>query len=89
MRQYIENSQPLVEVEQEYIQHKHDLITLRPGRDHAWVVRQINQALQVLHKPFPFLNVNGNSALEPIYQNQNADTVAAHLLLLGMLLAQC
>jgi hypothetical protein len=58
VRNYIENNNPLHDSEQEYIQHKQDLITLRLGRDHAWLDRAIDRALRSLHGPFPFVNVS-------------------------------
>lgn len=57
VRNYLDGNAPLHHREQEFIQYKKDLITLRPGRDHAWLDRRIERALQVLHRPFPWLNV--------------------------------
>jgi hypothetical protein len=61
VRNYIESYNPLHDSEQEYIQHKQDLITLRPGRNHARLDRAIDGALRLLHKPFPFVNVSHRS----------------------------
>ena len=58
VRNYIETNNSLHDSEQEYIHHKQDLITLRPGRDHAWLDRAIDRALRLLHRPFPFVNVS-------------------------------
>ena len=57
VRNYLETYKPLHRTEMEYIQHKQDLITLRPGRDHAWLDRSIDHTLHILDKPFPFLTV--------------------------------
>jgi hypothetical protein len=57
VRNYLETYKPLHNTEMDYIQHKHDLITLRPGRDHAWLDRSIDRSLHILNKPFPFLTV--------------------------------
>lgn len=60
VRNYLDSTAPLHYREQEFIQYKEDLITLRPGRDHAWLDRRIERALQVLHRPFPWLNVRNS-----------------------------
>lgn len=57
VRNYLESYKPLHNTEMDYIQHKEDLITLRPGRDHAWLDRSIDKSLHILDKPFPFLTV--------------------------------
>jgi hypothetical protein len=57
VRNYLETYKPLHNTEMDYIQHKADLITLRPGRDHAWLDRSINHSLHILNKSFPFLTV--------------------------------
>ena len=53
---YIRQNKPLVRRELEYIQYKDDLVTLRPGRDHAWLDRSIERVLRF--QPFPFINVS-------------------------------
>lgn len=65
VRNYLIGNAPLHHREQEFIQHKEDLITLRPGRDHAWLDRKIEQTLQVLHRPFPWLNRIFSSPVSP------------------------
>lgn len=52
---YINHNKPLVNEELEYIQYKDDLITLRPGRDHAWLDNSIERVLRSLP---PFINVS-------------------------------
>jgi len=53
---YISQNKPLIPEELEYIQHKEDLVTLRPGRDHAWLDRSIERVLRL--RLFSFLNVS-------------------------------
>lgn len=56
VRNYIEGEHWPVEGEEaSYILHKDDLVTLRPGREHAWLDRLIETMLRLLHKPFPFV----------------------------------
>jgi hypothetical protein len=38
--------------EKSYIYHKEDLITLRPGREHAWLDTIIERSLKALHCRF-------------------------------------
>lgn len=52
---YISQNKPLVRQELEYIWHKEDLVTLRPGRDHAWLDRSIEHFLRL--QPFGFIKV--------------------------------
>jgi hypothetical protein len=35
--------------EEEWIQHKEDLVTLRPGREHAWLDARIENLLRRFH----------------------------------------
>jgi hypothetical protein len=46
---YVEGQKPVYESESEYIYCKEDLITLRPGREHAWLDRSIEKFLQLAH----------------------------------------
>ena len=39
------NGGPLYEEEADFIYHKEDLITLRPGREHTWLDGVLEQAL--------------------------------------------
>lgn len=78
LRNYIEYEQPLHGNEQDYIQHKEDLVILRPGRDHAWLDRSIEHSLHVLHKPFPFLHVR--STMESTKFSDLADLSAGLVL---------
>jgi hypothetical protein len=54
---YLHNTKPLFKPEQEYIQHRDDLVTLRPGRDHAYLDCFIETCLHVLQGPLPFIQV--------------------------------
>jgi hypothetical protein len=46
---YVEGYKPVYEPESEYIYCKEDLITLRPGREHAWLDRSIEKFLRFAH----------------------------------------
>lgn len=59
---YLEARKPIHPDERTYILHKEDLVTLRPGREHAWLDRMIEAVLKRLYGPMPFLNV-GHVAL--------------------------
>lgn len=54
---YLDNNKPIHKRERSYIKHREDLVTLRPGREHAWLDRSIEGLLHMLHKPFPFVQV--------------------------------
>lgn len=49
--------------EQQYVMWKEDLLTLRPGRDHAWLDWGIETCLQLLQTRVPCIKV-GNLGLE-------------------------
>lgn len=55
---YLDNHAPVKPDECEYVNHKEDLVTLRPGREHAWLDRAIEQLLQAFQKPLPFVHVS-------------------------------
>ena len=46
---YINNEKPLEQAEGSYIYRKEDFITLRAGRDHAWLDTSIERLLQVFN----------------------------------------
>lgn len=54
---YLENHKPVKEDERAYVEFKEDLVTLRPGREHAWLDRMIEASLRGAQKPFPFIHV--------------------------------
>jgi hypothetical protein len=48
VRNFIHNREPLVPSEQRFINCKEDLITLRPGREYAWLDSSVEKALKWL-----------------------------------------
>jgi hypothetical protein len=54
---YLLDKFPVHEREQEYIQWREDLVTLRPGRDHAWLDRGIESCLHTLQGRVPYIQV--------------------------------
>jgi hypothetical protein len=47
----LEGERPLCEEEEEWIKRREDLITLRPGREHAWLDSSIEHLLRWLRCP--------------------------------------
>ena len=45
------NRKPLIESERSWIYHKEDLLTLRAGREHAWLDDGIEHLLRWFHSP--------------------------------------
>jgi hypothetical protein len=45
---FMNNERPLVEDEGSFIYRKEDLVTLRPGREHAWLDSTIEKVLRVV-----------------------------------------
>jgi hypothetical protein len=54
---YLDNKKPIHQKERSYISHKDDLITLRAGREHAYLDRVIEYMLRKLQKPMPWFTV--------------------------------
>jgi hypothetical protein len=46
---HIHNTKPLVREEGSFIYHKDDFVTLRPGREHAWLDSSIEKMLRLLN----------------------------------------
>lgn len=46
---YVCDRRPVVESEREWVLWKEDMVTLRPGREHAWLDAGIERALKSLH----------------------------------------
>lgn len=46
---YLNNVKPIQKTERSFIQHKEDLVTLRPGREHAWLDGVIERILRIFH----------------------------------------
>jgi hypothetical protein len=55
---YLENVKPVVSDERTYIQHTEDLVTLRPGREHAFLDQCIESCLHVCQGRLPFVHVS-------------------------------
>ncbi|KAL2010507.1 hypothetical protein VTN00DRAFT_6314 [Thermoascus crustaceus] len=49
---YMANNKPLIRAERSFIRHREDLVTLRPGREHAWLDSAIEHALRIFHCRF-------------------------------------
>lgn len=47
LRNYCNYEKPLSERDEAWIRCKEDMVTLRPGRDHAWLDRTIEAALRL------------------------------------------
>lgn len=43
--------QPVYDEDAEFIDHKEDLVTLRPGREHAWLDASVERVLQCCNCP--------------------------------------
>jgi hypothetical protein len=43
--------QPVYDEDAEFIDHKEDLVTLRPGREHAWLDASVEKVLQCCNCP--------------------------------------
>jgi hypothetical protein len=61
---YIFGAAPVHELEQRYIQHEEDLVTLRPGRDYAWLDQCVQSCLHALHGRVPLIHVRCVSRLD-------------------------
>ena len=46
---YMNNRQPLVEEEATWINHKEDMVSLRSGREHAWLDGMVEGLLRRFH----------------------------------------
>jgi len=46
---YVHNNRPINDKEAEYVRYKEDLITLRPGREYAWLDACIERLLRWSH----------------------------------------
>lgn len=66
---YLTDIDPVHDDEQQYIVWKEDLLTLRPGRDHAWLDRGIESCLQALQTRLPIVQV-GKVGLGTAYKLQ-------------------
>ncbi len=48
---YIWNNKQIEESETKFIYHKEDLVTLRPGREHAWLDTSVEKMLRLVKCP--------------------------------------
>lgn len=55
--QYLDNHSPVKPKEALYVRHREDLVTLRPGREHAWLDRTIESCLHSVQEPLPLVHV--------------------------------
>jgi hypothetical protein len=49
VKNFIYNEKPLVNAEQSWVLWQEDLVTLRPGRENAWLDAAIEHLLRLLH----------------------------------------
>jgi hypothetical protein len=49
VRNYMDNRNPFFETEAKWVRQKEDLITLRAGREHAWLDSGIEKCLKWFH----------------------------------------
>lgn len=55
---FLHYKRPIHSKQRVYITHEEDLVTLRAGREHAWLDQGLEYLFRKLHKPFPFINVS-------------------------------
>ena len=46
MRNWLDYVQPVNEEDAQFVKHEEDLVTLRPGREHAWLDSSVEKMLQ-------------------------------------------
>jgi hypothetical protein len=51
VRRWLDNVRPVYDEDAEFIDHKEDLVTLRPGREHAWLDASVEKILQCCNCP--------------------------------------
>jgi hypothetical protein len=49
---YLVNIKPIHKAERSFIRHREDLVTLRSGREHAWLDTVIEHVLRIFHCRF-------------------------------------
>lgn len=52
VRNFMYNHSPLIEREAAWLQYKEDMVTLRAGREHAWLDSSIEKLLRWFHCSF-------------------------------------
>jgi hypothetical protein len=48
---HMNNRKPLLEADASWVHKKEDLVTLRAGREHAWLDSGIEKCLRMIHCP--------------------------------------
>ena len=88
---WMDTEAPLFEAESAFIKEKEDLITLRPGREHAWLDAFIERTLQAFHCRFiqvgasssccsiPKLILHCSTSFAPKYRSPRRPQVHASL----------
>ena len=77
---FLSNVRPLLEGEDDFIRRKEDLVTLRPGRESAWLDKVIEKVLHFIHcKPIEVSTGFPNK----IPQTNRRFSALVHLLLQG------
>lgn len=61
MSNYFSNEQPLVEADRDFLYHKEDLVTIRAGREHAW----LDAAVENFLRWYPCKPIKVHSTLLP------------------------
>lgn len=46
---FLDGEKPVVREERQFVYNKRDLVTLRPGREHAWLDSSVEKVLRWLH----------------------------------------
>ena len=75
---YLIDKDPVHESEQEYIQWREDLMTLRPGRDHAWLDRGIESLIHMVQKRVPCIQVRPVSKVGQTTQSLTISRTYSH-----------
>ena len=73
---FIFNSDPIDQKESAYLDYKEDLVTLRPGREYAWLDTVIEKALRILRCRLVEVRIKQVSYVEIV-----TDCPSAYLLL--------
>jgi hypothetical protein len=61
VHEYIAFTKPLLEADSSFIKHSEDLITLRPGRESAWIDTIVERVLKML----PYKATEVSAFLQP------------------------
>ncbi|KAL8862605.1 MAG: hypothetical protein Q9178_001103 [Gyalolechia marmorata] len=88
---YEENGEPplrpLMEADSEFIYRKEDLVTLRPGRESAWLDAFVEKLLKMIHcKPVQETRLKSNSPHIQYYTKQRVDRLVTFIISAIMLI---